>query len=187
MLVCGFGEPPQKIRVRGGNPPAPPERVVVGNTNFPRSRDSDLRPKVPNQRVVVRIARSRSRDHRLESRVGQGRPPRTRIFWGATQRRQPHSRGGPEWPRGMRRSVVRGGRPCPTRHTDRESSAVEQQTSFRGRRSASRRPAPTRWTRRARAGATLRAAAGARASGPSPRAWRARPTGHASPRSGTPP
>ncbi len=90
-------------------------------------------------------------------------------------------------PSGMRRSVVRGGRPCPTRHTDREPSAVEQQTSFRGRRSASRRPAPTRWTRRARAGATLRAAAGARASGPSPRAWRARPTGHASPRSGTPP
>ena len=66
-------------------------------------------------------------------------------------------------------------------------SAAGGPTSFRDTGAASRRPAPVRWTRRAPAAATLRAAAEARASAPSPRAWRARPAGRGSPRSGIPP
>ncbi len=53
-------------------------------------------------------------------------PPGTRIFWGASQRRQPQSRGGPEWPRRLRLSVVPGGHlpPSPARasHASKSNS-----------------------------------------------------------------
>jgi hypothetical protein len=44
---------------------------------------------------------------------GWGQPPWARIFWGASQRHKPQFRGGLEWPRRVRRSVVRGGCPHP--------------------------------------------------------------------------
>ena len=62
-------------------------------------------------------------------RVGlEGRcPPGTRVFWGASQRRQPKSRCGPEWPRRWRRSVVPGGHlaPAPPAQVTHRKSALD--------------------------------------------------------------
>ena len=48
----------------------------------------------------------------LAERAGLGGfPPQTRIFCGDSRSLRPLSRGGLEWPRGMRLSVVWGGKP----------------------------------------------------------------------------
>src|SRR6266542_1065732 len=78
-------------------------RRRYGSTEVP---PSPIRlPAWHPRRVSIRVAE-------VAERVGLGGfPPRTPIFCGDSRRQKPLSRGGPEWPRGMRLRVVREGSP----------------------------------------------------------------------------
>jgi hypothetical protein len=66
----------------------------------------------PGALNIVRMVPIWLRRRHTAERVGLGGcPPWTRIFWGASRRQKPSSRGGLEWPRCLRLSVVQGGHP----------------------------------------------------------------------------
>ena len=83
------------------SPPAPPRQRLC------KADNSDVR-KIHSLISVLISSKFTYQD--VPGGAG-GSPPQARVFWGDSRSQIPISRGGLEWPRGMRLSVVWGGHP----------------------------------------------------------------------------
>src|SRR6266498_557805 len=104
ILVLRFEESPQKIRVHGGEPPCH-TRLTRSRMTEPmetmRRRESRARP--------ISYGSGEAVGHSGEGGGGGGALPGPVSSGEILRSPKPTSRGGPEWGRGMRLSVVPGG------------------------------------------------------------------------------